>query len=174
MKPCVFFDRDGIVNVPPPPEDRYVLDWSRFTLIPDFVECLRLVKQRGYEAVIITNQRGVGIGRMTQEDLDEIHDRLEEALGEEELHLLDIIACTDEDDSSPRRKPNPGMLYEAAEKHHLDLKQSWMIGDSERDVVAGKRADCQTVLVGHKDRETCADFRVDGMTELYAFLEAHA
>ncbi len=168
-KPCVFYDRDGIVNVSPGPG--YVERVEDFHLIPAFIEALRLTRARGYEAVIVTNQRGVGRGLMTQATLDDIHSSLETALEREGLAMLDILYCTADDDRDPRRKPNPGMLLEAAERHGLDLGRSWMIGDNEKDVLAGKGAGCRTVLVGASNRPSAADHRVSDMAQLVEFLE---
>lgn len=170
-RPCVFFDRDGIVNKPPPPEQYYVMSVEQFHLLPGFTDVLRLVRERGYEAVIITNQRGVALGRMTLETLHEIHDHLCDLLAQEGLALLDILVCVDGDDGSPRRKPNPGMLMEAAEKHGLDLARSWMVGDQERDVEAGRRAGVlRTVFVGGKEGTSAADHCVSDLAELLDFL----
>ena len=146
-KPCVFFDRDGIVNRAPV-KTRYVERWEDFHLLPEFVESLKVALDKKYEAVVVTNQRGVGIGHMSAETLLEIHDNLLKELKKQGVCLRDIIVCTDVDEASPRRKPNPGMLIEAAEKHGLDIKRSWMIGDQRKDVEAGRRAGCKTVLVG--------------------------
>jgi histidinol-phosphate phosphatase family protein len=170
-KRCVFFDRDGIVNRSPGPG--YVERREDFHLYPEFVESLRVVARRGYEAVVVTNQRGVGLGRMTMATLDQIHDHLRAMLKADDLHLLEIVSCVANDDGHSHRKPNPGMLLEAAGKHGLDLAKSWMIGDHERDVLAGKRAGCRTVLVGHSGEATAADFRVKEMADLPQFLEKH-
>ncbi len=167
-KPCVFFDRDGIVNVSPGPG--YVERLADFHIMPAFWEALRVARERGFEAVIVTNQRGVGRGLMTQKTLDEIHASLLEAVEREGLDLLDIFQCTADDNRHPNRKPNPGMLFDAAEKHGLDLARSWMIGDNEKDVLAGRAAGCRTVLVDPSERTTEADHRVPDMTKLADFL----
>ncbi len=169
LKPCVFFDRDGIVNVSPGPG--YVERVEDFHLMPAFVEALRVVLARGYEAVIVTNQRGVGRGLMTQETLDAIHAHLRAELAREGLSLRDIFFCTANDHAHPWRKPNPGMILEAARVRQLDLARSWMIGDSESDVVAGQRAGCRTVLVKASEASTVADHRLQAMDDLPAFLE---
>ncbi|HMP75871.1 MAG TPA: HAD family hydrolase [Kiritimatiellia bacterium] len=169
--PCVFFDRDGIVNHPPDDERRYVLHEDQFHLLPGFVDALRLVLARGYKAVIVTNQAGVARGRMTQEDLDRIHAKLHRLLAAEGLSLHDIFECTVYDEAHPNRKPNPGMLLDAAAKHHLDLSRSWMIGDNEKDVQAGQRAGVfKTVKVKPQPTHTRADYRVDAMTDLPGLL----
>ena len=170
-RPAVFFDRDGIVNRSPGPG--YVERWEDFHLLPEFVEALRLVTARGYEAIIVTNQRGVGRGIMSIEALQRIHDGLSEALRRRGLDLRDIYVCTAVDDADPRRKPNPGMLLEAARDHHLDLRRSWMIGDSEKDIEAGVRAGCRTVRVAPPVRRTAAGHRVDDMAGLVRYLERH-
>jgi histidinol-phosphate phosphatase family protein len=112
----------------------------------------------------------VGIGRMTHETLEEIHDKMALDLRNHGLEFSDIYVCTDASEESTDRKPNPGMLLRAAAKHHLDLKASWMVGDSEKDMVAGKRAGCRTVLVSSKNKPTVADYRISHIKELADFL----
>lgn len=170
-RPAVFFDRDGIVNESPGPG--YVERWEDFHLLPAFVEALRVVVERGYEPVVVTNQRGVGRGIVTQEALDRIHHGLVAALASHGLRLRDILVCTAVDNADPRRKPNPGMLVEAAAKHGLDLARSWMIGDSEKDIEAGRRAGCAvTVRVHPSPGDMAASARLPAMSDLPAYLRA--
>lgn len=171
-KLCVFFDRDGIVNRAPV-KTRYVERLSDFHLLPGFVEALRVVRKKSYEAVVVTNQKGVGTGRVSMEVVAEIHDHLRNELQKHGLELLDILVSTDTDDNAPRRKPNPGMLLEAAEKHALDLKQCWMIGDNKKDVEAGQRAGCRTVFVGSLGGATGADYEIASVSALAEFLRKH-
>lgn len=169
-KPCIFFDRDGIVNHPPT-KARYVRHWGEFELIPEFIDVLKVVSRAGYEAVIVTNQKGISTGQMTAENVQQIHDNLVELLKKHDIGLRDILVCSAADDEHPHRKPNPGMLIEAARRHDLDLARSWMIGDHETDVKAGGRAGCKTVLVKAGEQPTAADFRVGTMAELKRLLE---
>lgn len=169
-KPCVFFDRDGIVNRCPG-RGKYVERLDDFHLQPQFFEALRVVNRKGYEAVVVTNQRGVARGRMTLETVEAIHAHLRQMVVREGLCLLDILYCPHGDDSHPHRKPNPGMILEAAARHGLDLKRSWMVGDSESDVLAGSRAGCKTILVSESRHDTIADFNLPGMEALALFLE---
>ena len=165
MKRCVFFDRDGIVNGPP--AGGYLQRWEDFELLPGFVNVLRTARALGYEAIVASNQRGVALGVMTREAVEEIHRRLRDVLMTEyELELLDVFYCPHDDDECECRKPKPGMLLEAARRHDIDLKSSWVIGDQERDVEAGRQAGCRTILVDSGESETKADLRVSSMDEL--------
>jgi len=166
MIQCVFFDRDGIVNRSPGP-GAYVERWADFHLLPDFVEVLRIVRSRGYAAVIITNQRGVALGRMTRETVEDMHQRLRDGLrAEHGLELLDILYCPHDEGACACRKPAPGMLLEAARRHDIDLGRSWMVGDSETDIEAGRRAGCRTIRVGGVGEPTRADARAPDMAAL--------
>jgi len=165
MRKCVFFDRDGIVNESPGPG--YVERWEDFVLLPEFVDVLRTVGDMGFESVIITNQRGVARGIVPQSEIGRIHGNLEETLKEShDLELLDIFCCPHDNNECSCRKPQPGMLLAAAEKHGIDLPGSWMIGDNEKDVEAGRNAGCRTILVSEADVETIADYKVGSMAEL--------
>jgi len=170
LRPCVFFDRDGIANVRPTPEEYYVLRPERLFVIPEFLESLRIVAERGYAAVIVTNQFGIAKGLLSPEGLHAIHARLRAAVADAGARLLDIYACP-HGDNHPDRKPNPGMLLRAAREHELDLGRSWMIGDDVRDIRAGKAAGC-AVTVFVQDQGTCAlaDYQVSNMAALPEFL----
>jgi histidinol-phosphate phosphatase family protein len=170
MRKCVFFDRDGIVNRAPG-DGRYVRNWRGFRLLPGFVDVLRLARARGYEAVVVTNQRGVARGLMTQAAVDDIHARLRRALSVRHgLALLDVLCCPHEEGTCGCRKPRPGMLLTAAAEHGIDLKASWMVGDHESDIEAGQRAGCRTVLVGAGDGPSTADYRVSDLAALRTLL----
>ncbi len=135
-RPAFFFDRDGTVNVSPGPG--YVLRWEDFHLMPGVPEMLAAVKQRGFLAILVTSQQGVGKGLMTADALGEIHTRMQAALGAAAFD--GIYACTGLDGEDPRRKPSPAMIFEAAEAHGIDLAASWNIGDKERDLAMGRAA----------------------------------
>lgn len=172
MKACVFFDRDGIVNRFPG-DGKYVERMEDFHLQQEFFEALAVVQRKKYAAVIVTNQRGVALGRMSMDTVRELHDYVEKEAQKLGLALTDVYVCPHDDDDHPHRKPNPGMLLDAARKHNLDLSRSWMVGDSEKDVLAGQRAGCRTVLVAHSSKPTRADYCLSHMAELPVFLEHH-
>ena len=169
-KPCVFFDRDGIANLAPPPEEYYVLSPERLFIIPEFLESLHIAREFGYVSVIVTNQKCVHRGLITMDGINEIHEALRDAINAKGLALLDIYACPF-GDGHPDRKPNPGMLLRAAHEHHLDLTRSWMIGDSERDMQAGKAAGCaMNVFVNDHAQSQVADHCLKSMRALPAYL----
>ena len=166
---CVFFDRDGIVNISPGPG--YVESWQDFHLMSEFVVSARIAAAKGYAVAIATNQRGVARGIMAQEALDEIHAKLRGALSAAGISLLGIFCCIHERDSCDCRKPLPGLLLQAAEAHHIDLAASWMVGDKETDVETGRNAGCHTILVGQPNAESNAEYRVADMAALPGMLE---
>lgn len=140
-----------------------------FHIIPEFTDSLRVARERGYRAVVVSNQRCISTGLVSLETVEAIHARLVSELAKQGLDLTDIYFCP-HGGEHPDRKPAPGMLLRAAREHGLDLKRSWMVGDSERDVLAGKAAGCMTVLIGPDADETSADFRLGSMRELPDFL----
>ncbi len=153
---CIFFDRDGIVNVPPE-EGGYVCQPEDFVVMPEFLQSLRIVEQAGYDAVIITNQQGVGKGLYTERTLSGIHAKLNAQVEQAGLKLLAIYYCPHlAREECDCRKPKPGMFLKAAEDWAIDLANSWMVGDSFRDVDAGLAAGCRTLLVNpdNYDRST--------------------
>lgn len=154
MKKCFFFDRDGIINESPG-EGKYVKSWEEFKLIPDFIEILRIIQKLGFEAVVVTNQRGIALGIMSEKDIWMIHTKLMMLLmSQYKLKLLDILYCPHDEGQCNCRKPQPGMLLEAAKKHMINLRLSWMVGDDPRDIEAGHSAGCKTILVGNKKTAT--------------------
>jgi D-glycero-D-manno-heptose 1,7-bisphosphate phosphatase len=168
--PCIFFDRDGIVNRAPDP-DPYVLRDEDFHLLPEFFEALRIARERGYAAAVVTNQRCVSLGLLSRADLERMHDRLLAECGRRGLALLEVAYCPHGGDH-PDRKPAPGMLRKAAARHGIDLARSWMVGDSPRDAEAGRRAGCRTLYVG--GAAPCpADVCIASVTDLPDALRKH-
>lgn len=156
---AIFLDRDGTINK----EVGILSDIDQFDLLPGVGDAIRKINQSGFLAIVITNQPVIARGELSCEELEEIHNKMETLLGREGAYLDGIYYCPHHPHSGYEgevrelkidcdcRKPKPGMLYAAAEAFHIDLKQSWMIGDAERDIAAGKRAGCKTVLIGKED-----------------------
>lgn len=174
MNKAIFFDRDGVINRRI--YGGYVRNWDEFELLDGVAEVVSKVKELGYLAIVITNQRGVGKGLMTEADLQLLHSKLQDQLhGSHKVKFDDVYYCTDLDDNSERRKPSPVMLQEAAEKWDIDLAQSWMIGDSQSDVESGKRAGTKTayVVTEHtRELPQDADAILHKITDLLPLIES--
>jgi len=168
---CVFFDRDGIVNRSP--GAGYVTRLEDFHILPEFLRALEVVNRKGYLAIVVTNQRGVSLGQMSAATVEQIHDRLLATVAEQGLRLDAVYYCPHEDGQCDCRKPAPGMLLRAAEEFGVDLSRSWMVGDSDRDIEAGRAAGCRTVLVGKESGGSRPDYRLDDISELPGFLERY-
>ncbi len=152
MNKAVFFDRDGVINERI--KGGYVRDWEEFVIEPELGIVLQTVRSKGYLAIIVTNQRGIGKGIMSEEALHTLHGKLQtHLLVTHDVSFDDIYYCIDLSDDSPRRKPSPAMLLEAAEKWDIDLEQSWMVGDSVSDIIAGKHAGTKTAYLVTKHSE---------------------
>lgn len=156
VNPAVFLDRDNTLIH----NDGDLGDPKQVRLIDGVAHGLRELREAGYHLVVVTNQAGVGRGKFTEEDVDAVHQRIA-ALVDEQADAVGLIDrfyyCPYHPEATvgeyrrdhPWRKPNPGMLLQAARDMGLDLSHSWMIGDQERDVIAGRAAGVHTALVTH-------------------------
>jgi D-glycero-D-manno-heptose 1,7-bisphosphate phosphatase len=151
-KAAVFLDRDGVLNEaiihngkPYPPRDLNDLVITRGA-----GAALDELKRQGFLLIVVTNQPDVARGKVNRADVDKINARLAAILP------LDAIEVCEHDDKEQCdcRKPNPGMLLHAQEKFGIDLARSFMVGDRWRDVEAGRRAGCRTILIGDGYGET--------------------
>lgn len=140
----VFLDRDGTVNVLFPND--YVKRWDEFEFLPGAREAVARLKRAGLRVVLVTNQRGVALGGMTTDDLDEIHRRMAEEIG---VELDGVYACTHDLDSCDCRKPEVGLFLQARRDHpEIDFTRSAIVGDSDFDMEAGRRLGLRLVFVG--------------------------
>lgn len=152
---AVFLDRDGTIN-------RYtgfLENIDDFQLMDGAAEAIRQINQSGYLSIVVTNQPVIARGDLTWEELGCIHCKMETLLGEQGAYIDDIFVCPHHPDKGfegerPEykiacdcRKPKPGLLLQAAEKYNIELSESWMIGDSTRDMEAGQAAGCKTILI---------------------------
>ena len=141
---AVFLDRDGVLVVPQFREGRSFAPTTlaEFAIYPDAPSCVGRLKEAGFFTVIVTNQPDVGAGRITREIVDEMSLRLRHA-----MPLDAIKICCHTGGQCACRKPQPGMLLEAAREIELDLKESFMVGDRASDIEAGAAAGCRTVFI---------------------------
>jgi D,D-heptose 1,7-bisphosphate phosphatase len=185
---AIFFDRDDTII-----EDTgYINNPDQVKLISGVAKSLLEFKEMGFKLIVITNQSGVARGILTEKAVGEIHERLNVLLSEKGVVLDAIYYCPFHPDGivpeyrkeSEDRKPNPGMIMTAAKEHNIDLSQSWAIGNSARDIDAGRRAGCKTILIEkksrtspllflRKDEEATPDFRAVNMKEAVNIVKRH-
>lgn len=147
MNKATFLDRDGVINRKAP-DGRYVTRWEDMEFLPGTYEAIRLLNRAGFLVVIVSNQRCVAKGCITTGQLESIHARMRHEFEAVGAIINAIYYCPHEiHPPCACRKPQPGMLFLAARTHDVDLAVSWMIGDSECDVEAGRTAGCHTVRV---------------------------
>lgn len=154
---AIFLDRDGTIN-------KYVgflRKINDFELIDGVASAIKKINESGYLAIVITNQPVIARGEVTIEGLQEIHNKMETLLGEKDAFINDIFFCPHHPDKGFERerteykincdcrKPQIGMFLRAAEKYNIDLTKSWMVGDSEIDMIAGLNAGCKVALLGN-------------------------
>lgn len=155
---AIFLDRDGTIN-------KYVgflRNIDDFELLPGAAEAIRIINASGYLAIVATNQPVVARGEVTEDQLMQIHRKMETLLGMEGAYLDAIYYCPHHPDTGfpgeraeykipcECRKPKPGMLLKAAKDYHIDLKNSWIVGDGENDIRAGLAAGCMTALIANE------------------------
>ena len=149
MNRAIFLDRDGVIN-----EDRadYVKSWEEFRFIKGARQALKKIHKAGIPVVVISNQSVIGRGIITEADLSVIHNRMLRAIQKSGSFITKIYYCPHHpDDHCHCRKPRIGLLKKAAKEMGLDLTKCILVGDNLKDIQAGKRAGCRTVLVqtGH-------------------------
>ena len=166
MRRAVFLDRDGVINRGPA-DGGYILRWEDFHFLPGVAEAIALLRGAGWTIVVASNQRCVGKGLLPIEELEAIHQKMNEELARAGAKLDGIYYCPHgKETACDCGKPAPGMLLKAAREHDIDLNQSWMVGDSERDIEAGKRAGCRTVrITGGASLDARSDFQAIDLME---------
>lgn len=148
---AIFLDRDGVINK----HIGFLRKSEEFELIPGVIEGIKAINKSGYLAIVVTNQPVIARGDCTWKELQHIHDKMETELGKDGAFLDAIYICPHHKDKGfegerPEykfdcdcRKPNPGLLLQAAKDYNIDLSQSYMIGDNATDIEAGRNARCK-------------------------------
>ena len=183
LQKCVFLDRDGVVNIDTDlihrPED--------FELYPYAADSIKRLNKMGFLVVIVTNQSVIARGLCTLEELGNIHKKMETELGADGAFVEAIYFCPHHPHGGFEgeikeykvqcecRKPSPGMLLQAQERYNIDLGQSYLIGDSPRDIEAGANAKVTTIRVktghGMKPHTTIPNHYVDTLVEAVNIIE---
>lgn len=166
MRRAVFLDRDGVINrvhirdgKPYPPADLKEME-----ILPGVPEAMDRLRKAGFLLIVVTNQPDVARGRQTVERAEAMNRSLAGPLGLDALY----VCYHDDEDGCECRKPLPGMLLKAAKEFDLDLKTSYIVGDRWRDIEAGRRCGCTTLLVDYgytEERAVHPDHRVGSLAE---------
>lgn len=150
---CIFLDRDGVIN-----KDRvnYAYTLDTFVILDGVIEALQKLKEAGYLLIIITNQSGIAKGIYTTEDVFMCHDYLQEQSNNaiDDLYYAPYHPTITE---SLTRKPDSLMLERAIAKYKIDITQSWMLGDKERDLMPAKKLGLSTILIDSAKPSDIAD-----------------
>jgi D-glycero-D-manno-heptose 1,7-bisphosphate phosphatase len=181
---AIFLDRDNTLIEDP----GYISHPDQVKLLDGVDKSLIEFRAMGYKLIVVSNQSGVARGIVSEQSLDEIHNRLKQLLAEKGAPLDQIYYCPYHPDAiiekyrkeSDWRKPNPGMLLAAADEMDIDLSQSWVIGNSSRDVEAGLKAGCKTILINHPSHysrrklgEPNPDYRAVNIKEAVNIIKKH-
>ncbi len=143
---AIFLDRDGVINV----EVGYLSNPDDFEIIEETIEALKILSNKCFLLIVITNQAGIARGFYTEETLNRIHIKMKSILKAHNITLTDIYFCPHHPEFTGYcdcRKPNPGMILKAKKKYNIDLNNSFMVGDTLNDIQTGLAAGCKTVLV---------------------------
>lgn len=147
MNKAVFLDRDGIINVE---IGDYIKCFEDFTLTPHLAEGLKILQERGYLLIVITNQGGLAKNLYTVAELDKMHHFLQSEMAKHNIKFTEIYYCPHHPDHNGKclcRKPDSQMLEKAIARFNIDPTQSYFIGDKQRDVDAGEKVGVKGVLV---------------------------
>lgn len=176
MKRAIFLDRDNTIIH----NDGDLGNPDEVRLIRGAAHAVGSLRQLGYRIIVVSNQAGVARGVFTERDVDAVHERIAQMVYDSAGAIIDrFYYCPFHPDGTmkeyarehPWRKPQPGMLLEAARSLDLDLHECWMAGDQERDVEAGRAAGCQTILITRKTSVTTrADFQAESLAEAAAII----
>ena len=128
---CLFLDRDGVINAKI--EGDYVRHWSQFEFLPAIADWIRIFNALDFLVIVVTNQRGIALGKMTEADVETIHELMKHELSSRGARIDDIYTCPHGEECCDCRKPKPGMIYKARQKWDIDLSGSLLIGDSDSD-----------------------------------------
>ncbi|MBS1813168.1 MAG: HAD family hydrolase [Acidobacteria bacterium] len=160
----IFLDRDGVINRKR--DDDYVKHWGEFEFLPGVKEALKILTEKNYRLIVVTNQRGIARGLMTMEDLQDIHARMVGELTASGAEITAIFCCPHDKDQCDCRKPKTGMFLQAQQQmHEIEFAKSILIGDSLSDMEAGAKLGCRNILIGEDANYDCATSLSDAVAK---------
>jgi len=151
MIKVVFLDRDGVINFEP---GDYTFEVEQFKIVEGLFEGLKLLKEKGFQFIVITNQGGISKGIYNHDAVKKVHSYMQKCFKENEIDLLDIYYCPHHtiNEKCICRKPDSLLLEKAMARYDIDKSTAYFIGDSRRDVLAAERAEIKGVLVKSNDK----------------------
>jgi D-glycero-D-manno-heptose 1,7-bisphosphate phosphatase len=169
LNKAVFLDRDGVINEVLSKRVKFVNKPEQMYLLDGVGEGIKLLNEAQFLVFVVTNQGGIGLGYMKEEMLIKVHDKMKDDIHKHGGEIDDIIYCPHKPHAGCAcRKPEPEMLHRLANKHQVSLKDSYMVGDRDVDIFAGKQAGTKTILIG--DEEGLADYRFPSLIEAAKWL----
>lgn len=169
MNKAVFLDRDGVINEVLSNRVKFVNKPEQMYLLEGVGEGIKRLNDAGYLVFVVTNQGGVGLGYMKEKMLLKVHEKMKNDIEEYGGKIDDIIYCPHKPQAGCAcRKPEPEMIHQLARKHQVNVKESFMIGDRDVDIMAGKQAGTKTILIG--DEEGLADFQFLSLFDAAEFI----
>ena len=148
----IFLDRDGVINRRMPPH-RHILKWDDFVVLPSVYEALHICNEEGFPIIVVTNQRCISLGTLSEEEFLHMCEKIVEDFRTNHVEIDGIYYCPHgNDDHCGCRKPRTGLLEQAeadfsAMGIDIDRSSSWLVGDEDYDIEAGKRFSLNTVLI---------------------------
>ena len=164
----LFLDRDGVINKNK--DESYVFHKSEFEFLPGVIEAIKKLSGVFGKIIIVTNQRGIGKGLMDEHALNEIHDHMLSEVKNGGGRIDALYYCAINNDKHHDRKPNPGMLLEAAHMYpEIDFSKSIMVGDKMSDMQLGRNVGTYTVLISSKEKpDIDVDLALNSLEEFAA------
>lgn len=145
MNKAIFLDRDGVINVK---RDDYVKNINEFVMLKDAPKAIRLLNQKGFLVIIITNQSAVNRNLVSHEELARIHDAMKIQLQKQQAFVDAIYYCPHKPDENCQcRKPKSGLILKAIKEYAVESSLSWFIGDSQTDMQAAKEAGLRSIMM---------------------------
>ncbi|WP_153732960.1 D-glycero-alpha-D-manno-heptose-1,7-bisphosphate 7-phosphatase [Sporosarcina obsidiansis] len=152
MKKAVFLDRDGVINEVLTDRVKFVNRPDQLYFLPDVAEAIHQLNKVFDHVFVVTNQGGVGLGFMKETQLQRIHDHMMDELKKERAVIEEVAYCPHKPKAGCKcRKPNSKLIEDLAGKYKVELSSSYMVGDTDTDIIAGKKAGTKTVFIGEND-----------------------
>lgn len=152
LKRAVFLDRDGVINEVLTKRVKFVNNPKQFYFLPGAEEAIKSLNDYFDYVFVVTNQGGIGLGYMKEKQLRKVHDYMVAELKKKGATIHEVAYCPHKPKAGCEcRKPNSKMILDLGEKYKIDLEQSYMVGDTDTDIQAGKKAGTKTIYIGNRD-----------------------